>query len=159
MSFHSKESTRFSNRMLHRNIGSDARVEMTSMVDVTFLLLIFFMVTATFTLQRAIAMPNSELPSTVTQIQDDTPPPEVTVKIDAFGGFLVLAPSWDREVLGKQSLVSALKQASAEQQDDDRVLMIVVHEDSKLQTLVDAIDAGTIAGYASLQVEQVDFIR
>lgn len=159
MSFQEKRSLSLARQVSRAGIRSDAGVEMTSMVDVTFLLLIFFMVTASFTLRRAIAMPTSSLPSTVAQPQDEWSQPDVTIEIDARGTFLVVAHSWDQQILGKQSLVSALKQTSAESSQIQPTLMIVVHEDSRLQTLVDAIDAGTIAGYVNQQIEQVDFIR
>ena len=35
-------------------------------------------------------------------------------------------------------------------------LVVKVHELAKLKSLVDAMDAGTIAGYAQLEVTQVE---
>ena len=50
---------------------SDAELDMTPMGDVTFLLLIFFMVTAAFTMQKSFQLPapNEDVPST--QVQED----------------------------------------------------------------------------------------
>ncbi len=129
--------------------------DMTPMVDVTFLLLIFFMVTASFQLQKSIAMPpqRSELPSP-TAVPDDSDP-QIEVQIDPFGSFLVLAPAWELETPGKQRLVSALRDA-ADQSDGKTRLAVQVHEMAKLRWLVDALDAATIAGYSEISVTQVE---
>ncbi|WP_164103227.1 biopolymer transporter ExbD [Candidatus Laterigemmans baculatus] len=140
-----------------RGKREETEMDMTPMVDVTFLLLIFFMVTASFALQKSIAMPRqqSDAPSSqpVEEPQDELD--QVTVQIDEFGAFLVLAATWEREVAGKPSLVSALREAQPSSGGGAR-LVIECHEAAKLQSLVDAMDAGTISGYGELQVTQVD---
>ncbi len=135
----------------------DGELDMTPMVDVTFLLLIFFMVTASFSLQKSIRVPHqdSDLPSP----QPLVDPPEmldaVTVNIEENGGFLVLASDWERETPGKQNLISVLKQAVGANQNGMR-LDIKVHANARLRMLVDAMDAGTIAGFQEVQVAEVD---
>jgi biopolymer transport protein ExbD len=42
-----------------RRMGQDAGVEMTPLIDVTFLLLIFFMVTSSLAAQQAVALPEA----------------------------------------------------------------------------------------------------
>lgn len=140
-----------------RGKREETELDMTPMVDVTFLLLIFFMVTASFALQKSIAMPRqqSDAPSSQPVEQPPDELDQITVQIDEFGAFLVLAASWEREVAGKPSLVSALREAQPSSGGGAR-LVIECHEAAKLQTLVDAMDAGTIAGYSELQVTQVD---
>ncbi|QDT01934.1 biopolymer transport protein ExbD [Rubripirellula lacrimiformis] len=135
---------------------SEEQVDMTPMVDVTFLLLIFFMVTAAFSMQKSIEMPHqrTEVPS---RSQVDPPPDQpraVEVQIDKSGGFLVMAHEWQRETMGKQSLVAALKDSIATESSDDR-LLVKVHELARLHALVDALDAGTIAGYTTLEITQI----
>ena len=127
------------------------------MVDVTFLLLIFFMVTAAFSLQKSIEMPKqqTDAPSTSVQEEEVEELDMVELEVDEFGSFLVLAPEWERETPGKQNLISALKEAIAGNQDGMQ-LNIKVHEMAKLKVLVDAMDAGTIAGFAKLEVMQVE---
>jgi len=66
----------------------------------------------------------------------------------------MLAPEWERETPGKQNLITALREAIAGDRDGMR-LVVKVHEEAKLQALVDAMDAGTIAGYSDLKVTQV----
>jgi len=140
-----------------RKKRDDGELDMTPMVDVTFLLLIFFMVTASFSLQKSIQMPRqtSDLPS-MSNVEEETEELDpVELEIDEFGAFLVLAPDWERETPGKQNLTSALKEAIGDNRDGMR-LNIKVHENAKLQFLVDGMDAGTIAGFTELQVTEVD---
>lgn len=139
-----------------RTPREEEELDMTPMVDVTFLLLIFFMVTAAFSLQKAIQMPRqqTDAPSTTVVEEEEEELEMVEVQVDEFGTFLVLATDWEEETPGKQNLISALKRAK-----NDGVgarLVIKVHELCKLRYLVDAMDAGTIAGYAETQVTQVE---
>ncbi|MEN0109746.1 MAG: biopolymer transporter ExbD, partial [Planctomycetota bacterium] len=64
--------------------GEEDDLDMTPMVDVTFLLLIFFMITAAFALQKAIAVPpTSDEESTTAQTLDDLEENAVVVRLDA----------------------------------------------------------------------------
>jgi biopolymer transport protein ExbD len=132
-------------------------VDMTPMVDVTFLLLIFFMVTAAFSLQKSIEMPRqqSDDPSLV-ETEEDDELDQVTVQIDQYNSFLVIAADWEREVPGKQNLINALREAFGSGGSGPRRLVIECHERAILQTLVDAMDAGTAVGFAELQVTDVE---
>jgi biopolymer transport protein ExbD len=127
------------------------------MVDVTFLLLIFFMVTAAFSMQKSIEMPRqqTDLPSTSVVEDEQDELDVVELQVDEFGGFLVMSPDWERETPGKQNLITALKEAIAVATAGMK-LKIQVHELAKLESLVDAMDAGTIAGFAELEVTQVE---
>lgn len=131
-------------------------LDMTPMVDVTFLLLIFFMVTASFSLQKSVEMPRqrNEEPSSQ-QEEEEEEVDMVTVQIDEYGSFLVLAVDWERETPGKQNLITALREAINEVSGGVK-LAIEVHEDAKLKYLVDCMDAGAICNYAEIQVTQVD---
>ena len=73
------------------------------------------------------------------------------VEVDEFG-FLVIAQDWNVDP-GKQNLITALKEAISASKDGMR-LVVKVHEMAKLRSLVDAMDAGTIAGFAELEVTQ-----
>lgn len=143
--------------VLAKSQREEEELDMTPMVDVTFLLLIFFMVTAAFSLQKSIEMPRqqTDAPSTSVVEEEKDELDMVEVEVDEFGSFLVLAPEWERETPGKQNLISALKEALAGNNDGMR-LIIKIHEMAKLRFLVDAMDAGTIAGYAELEVQQVE---
>ncbi|WP_236621200.1 ExbD/TolR family protein [Rhodopirellula sallentina] len=126
---------------------------MTPMVDVTFLLLIFFMVTASFSMQKSIAFPRQESNNASTRPIENVPPEMQTieVQIDRHGGFLVLSTDWQREALGKQNLLATLKEAA---QPDPQSIQLVanVHESAKLQYLVDCLDAASIAEIGETKV-------
>lgn len=143
--------------VLPRKKRPGEEMDMTPMVDVTFLLLIFFMVTAAFSLQKSIEMPRqqTDAPSTTVVEEEVEELDMVEVQVDEFGSFLVMAPEWERETPGKQNLVTALKEAIAGN-DAGMRLVVTVHEMAKLHSLVDAMDAGTIAGFAQLEVTQVE---
>ena len=143
--------------VLPRGNRPEEEMDMTPMVDVTFLLLIFFMVTAAFSLQKSINMPRqqTDAPSMSVNEEESEDLDMVELEVDEFGSFLVMAPDWERETPGKQNLITALREALAGNKDGMR-LVIKVHEMAKLRALVDAMDAGTIAGYAQLEVTQVD---
>tara|TARA_R110002111_G_scaffold250210_1_gene314412 strand:+ start:132 stop:608 length:477 start_codon:yes stop_codon:yes gene_type:complete len=144
-------------KALPRKLGSGQEMDMTPMVDVTFLLLIFFMVTAAFSLQKSIEMPRQRTDALGRQ-ELQAPPEEprmVQVEINEFGGFLVMASGWQRETAGKQSLVTALKEAIEGHTSETR-LVVKVHQLARLRSLVDAVDAGAISGYVQLEVTQVE---
>ncbi len=132
-------------------------LDMTPMVDVTFLLLIFFMVTASFSLQKSMSMPRqqSDLPSSAPIEDPPEDPDTVTVQIDEFGSFLVLASDWERETPGKQNLISALREAIAPF-SGAVTLSIEVHEEARLRYLVDCMDAGAICSFAEVKITQVE---
>jgi len=140
------------NSVSRRESGTD----MTPMVDVTFLLLIFFMVTASFTLQRAIAMPrqSSQLAS-IKAVEPTLEVDRISLAVDGYGGFYLATGSWEQELLGKQSLITGLKRALTQTHPDSH-LEISVDPEARLQAMIDAIDAGTIAGFSQLTVLQTD---
>jgi len=142
---------------LKREKRKEDELDMTPMVDVTFLLLIFFMVTASFSLQKSIESPRqqSDAPSMNNEPEETEELDMVTVQINEFGSFLVLAPDWERETPGKQNLIRALREALGDGNTPMK-LAIEVHESAKLQALVDCMDAGTICDYGEVQVTQVD---
>ncbi|MFK8115395.1 MAG: ExbD/TolR family protein [Rubripirellula sp.] len=129
-------------------------VDMTSMVDVTFLLLIFFMVTASFNLQKSIAVPphRSDDPS---QTQADQEQESVRVQVDENGAFFVMADQWEQAAIGKQKLTVLLKRANHESNSPTQ-LAIEIHEMARLEALVDVLDAGVSAGFADQTVTQVE---
>ena len=143
--------------VLIRKKRPEEEMDMTPMVDVTFLLLIFFMVTAAFSLQKSIEMPRQQTDAPSTQVTDeeDDELESIEVEVDEFGGFLVIAQDWERETVGKQGLITAFKDALSASKDAMR-LNVKVHEMAKLHSLVDAMDAGTIAGFSELEVVQVE---
>ena len=133
----------------------DGATDMTPMVDVTFLLLIFFMVTAAFSLRRAIEIPSprDDRPSEVAVDRED-PPTILRLVVDRDGGFYLLTPSTQYELVGKQNLIEHLA-AEFDKLGDSDSLRIEVDSDARLQRLVDAMDAATIAGFDQLVVTEL----
>ena len=87
---------------------------MTLMLDATFLLLIFFMVTATVSVQNAIQSPVAKLEAPSQSLIEQTPESDqaVTVQVDEFSGYSMITQYWDQLVGNKQDLIVALNQAS-----------------------------------------------
>ncbi|MEM9367622.1 MAG: biopolymer transporter ExbD [Planctomycetota bacterium] len=140
-----------------RKKRDDDELDMTPMVDVTFLLLIFFMVTASFSLQKSIKMPRqqSDLPSTNNEEEPEDELDPIELEIDENGGFLLLAKDGETEAAGKINLINAMRLAAGEEAASMQ-LNIKVHEEARLQSLVDGMDSGTKVGFMAIQVTQVD---
>ena len=121
--------------------GSEEGLDMTPMVDVTFLLLIFFMVTASFVLQKSIEHP---------QALDDSPSPDplrpavVEVFIDQNNVYYVSSSDIEIECPSEREMRAQLKGLRKES-DADRMI-IRAHVDSKHNRVVSAWDAGRVAG-------------
>lgn len=136
----------------------ETEMDMTPMVDVTFLLLIFFMVTAAFQLQKSIEVPNEKSDeASSAPIEPEDPPPSVTVQIDEFGAFLVLAPDWEREIPGKQNLIIALRDArNSVIGTPPSKLIIEAHVDTAWKSVVDAMDAGAETAFSEMEIMDVE---
>lgn len=130
-----------------------AEVDMTSMVDVTFLLLIFFMVTASFSLQKSVAVSQEPALESVNPIEE-LPQSMVDVFVHENGAFWVRCDAWSRDIIGKQSLISSLKEIRAKQSAEIKVRVSIVDQ-AKLQLLVDALDGIAAAEMANVSIEQV----
>ncbi len=136
-------------------------IDMTPMVDITFLLLIFFMSTANFTLQKSLEVPvqKEQKASTraVQQVNDETQD-SVTVQIDEFNGYVVLMPDGtDREASSKPDLMLALEDARIlPNAQPPEKLIIEAHRDCTHKAVVVALDAGRDKNFEKFQVNVVD---
>lgn len=137
-------------------------MDMTPMVDVTFLLLIFFMVTAAFSLQKSfeIPTPREERPSTQVVTMDDfeDDPDYVVVRIDENSTFFISTADWDeeREAPSQQDLLINLKQARQSAESAPTKLLVIAHSDAWHEKIVMAMDAGTEVGIADVKLVTVD---
>ena len=141
---------------------AEVEMDMTPMVDVTFLLLIFFMVTAAFSLQKSfqIPTPKEERPSTqMVTIQDfEDDPDYIVVRIDENSTFYISAAHWDeeREAPSMQDLLIGLKDART---GGDRIatrLLVIAHGDAWHEKVVMAMDAGTDVGMSDIKLVTVE---
>lgn len=126
-----------------RRVGDDDGLDMTPMVDVTFLLLIFFMITASFSLQKSM---ETEAPqedqdgfAQLPQIQD-LADESVIVEIDENDGIFV-----DDEPVNSIGALQdvLLRKMSTEQK---REMIIEPHYQAKHGTVVAVTDAGIEVG-------------
>ena len=132
-------------------------LDMTPMVDVVFLLLIFFMVTASFTLQKSIEQPPSKIEDPSTNVIEDPEDEDdyVEVIIDQTNTYYVTsrdaeeveAPS-DREM--RDRMRDAKRTTGAPR------LIINAHVDSMHRKVVTVWDAGNAAGFEEIEMRTTD---
>ena len=138
----------------------DDGLDMTPMVDVTFLLLIFFMVTAAFALQKSIHIPTPDPSDSSTQSrtveeldQDDD---YIIVRIDKDNTVWVN----DAEAPSSQELLSKLKDArsggaGADSQGPSK-LLVMANGEARHETVVMCLDMGTAAGIDDVRLASGD---
>lgn len=145
-----------------RSKPEEAEMDMTPMVDVTFQLLIFFMVTASFTMQKSLKVPapkETEASAAAKSLQDYEEDPEfVTVRIDSFGTYFVSGVKWPDEIEcpSEQELLVKLREARAEGGTSASKMLVVAHGEAEHQRVVTAIDAGLSAGIDDVQLLSVE---
>jgi biopolymer transport protein ExbD len=131
-------------------------LDMTPMVDVTFLLLIFFMVTASFSLQKSIEQPPPQTDEPAPDVIDPDPDPDyVTVLIDQNNTFYVTNRDEDEvECPSEREMWTRVKQ-SKETSNVGRMI-IRAHVDSMHKKLISAWDAGVVAGIEKISTETTE---
>ncbi len=114
-----------------RTAEEEVTINLTPLIDVVFLLLIFFMVSTTFdtTSQLKIKLPEA------TESQDSKPPNRLTLLIDARGRFFLNSRELSNS---KQATLRAALERSM--QGQDLPVIIQSDADSPVQSLVTAMD-------------------
>lgn len=134
-------------------------MDMTPMVDVTFLLLIFFMITASFAVQKSIQRPTqkSDQPSTTVQVQEEDKD-SVIIQVDEFNAYNVLISGTDYPAGSKQDLIVKLTDFQATTTAGERATKLIIdaHENCIHSAVVDALDSGREAGFESFEVRTVE---
>jgi biopolymer transport protein ExbD len=141
----------------------EGEMDLTPMVDVVFQLLIFFMVTASFKMQRSLEQPkpedNEEQSSQSLQDLKDNPD-YVIVTVDATNTFQVESSAFDdiMECPSEQELLVKLRQAKAgDSQGNIPTKMLVLGNGEALhERVVMALDAGTDVGMEDVQLMLVE---
>ena len=131
--------------------------DMTPMVDVTFLLLIFFMVTAAFTLQKSLAVPpppDPGQPGPVQQLDEA----DVIVEVDQFNTYHVSTEGWEREAPSEHELLAMLREARAGDKNGmiPTRLLVKAHSESLHEKVVAALDVGAVVGMQEVQLTTID---
>ena len=123
------------------------------MVDVTFLLLIFFMVTASFMLQSSLEQPHatSDKPTINPQQNDDY----IQVNIDQNNTYYVTTrDSEEVECPSESEMRSRVKDAKAT--SSATRLIIRAHEESLHEKVVTVWDAGLVSNLAQIEIQTTD---
>jgi biopolymer transport protein ExbD len=124
--------------------NKDITVNLTPLIDVVFLLLIFFMVSTSFTRETQIEL---ELPKASGDPLSE-PPKVVEISVDANGDFYV----------NKQPLINnqltTLRRAILKQADGDIKLPLIISADAKApyQAVITAMDAAGQEGFNNLKM-------
>lgn len=137
-----------------RKGAGDDELDMTPMIDMTFLLLIFFMITASFALQKSLPIPPPQPENKGVQARpnedDKDEQDEVTVKIDAQSVISVQ----DQRVGSRQDLIAQLRDArNGVGGPPCRRLVIEVHGEARHEAVVLVLDVGTEVGMSSMAVK------
>jgi biopolymer transport protein ExbD len=138
---------------LRKTKNSDQdELDLTPMVDVTFLLLIFFMITAAFALQKAIEVPPIGDDMAVSQSVEDLEQDSIVIRIDADNVYWVGAPLWEAEQqsFSKQDLLVKLREAR--ENDGPAKLLVQADGDSRHEFVVAALDAGSGVGMEEIRL-------
>ena len=139
----------------------EAEMDMTPMVDVTFLLLIFFILTASFSFQKSLNVPTPETEEASTQSQPediDEDPEFITVRIDAFNTFHVLTTDNEYECPSEAELYVKLREA----RDGNSAgvvpnkMRVMANGEAFHEKVVAALDAGAAVGIDEVQLMTVE---
>ena len=127
-------------------------VNMTALIDVVFLLLIFFMVTTTFDRHARLKVSLPEASTKAVQQQDEP----LVLSIDAKGNYFLN----ERQIVNQQldTLKQALQKVIAEKKQDYKDVSLVLRADanSPHQAVVRAMDAASQLGMSKLSIATVE---
>lgn len=138
----------------------DSEMDMTPMVDIVFQLLIFFMVTAAFSLQKSkqFPTPKEDKPSATAMMTPEETGDEVTVRVDAYNTFHVQTPDFDEEAPSEQDLLIKLRRAR-DGASDGKIptrMKVQANKDASHEKVVVALDAGAIVGMEQISLQTVE---
>ena len=122
------------------------------MIDVVFLLLIFFMVTTTFDRHARLKVSLPESSTKATQQKDEP----LVLSIDAAGNYFLN----DRQIINQQleTLKQALRKTIGEKNQDYKDVALVLRADANTphQSVVRAMDAASQLGMTRLSIATVE---
>ena len=132
---------KFSRRGRH-----EATVELTPLIDVVFLLLIFFMVSTTFIRETQLKIDLPEAAGELQEIEEDI----IEITVDRLGDYAVN----DRLLVNNeiQTLVSALEAVMGEQGGNSSRLIVTADANATHQAVVRAMDAAGKVGLTRISI-------
>lgn len=135
-----------------KRLRSDSEMDMTPMVDVTFQLLIFFMITASYSLQKAIDVPrpDSEQPVAQQRVPDQPKDDYVVLRVDQESVIWLN----DREVPTRHELIARLKDELSAGRFGPQGLLVSNHPDARHDRVVMCIDVGTLLGIQEITLRE-----
>ena len=125
-----------------RHLEEDDGINITPMLDVVFIMLIFFIVTTSFVKERGleVSRPSAVPPKEVKQ--DEGP---IVVRIDG-GSFIIL----EGRILEPKAVAANLERARAERPDSP--LIVAANPEADTDALVTVLDAARLVGIESVSV-------
>ena len=125
----------------HR-ISDDAEINITPMLDIVFIMLIFFIVTTSFVKEKGleVSRPSSSPPK---EVQQDKGP--IVVRIDASSLISVKG-----RVMEPRAVVANLEREKAEKPTSP--LIVAAHPEADTEALVTVLDAARAVGIESVNV-------
>jgi biopolymer transport protein ExbD len=128
----------------HRRRRADNGINLTPLIDVVFLLLIFFMVTTTFTKESRLLI---ELPEADGEVVESSPG-SLELVISKDGSYAVNGQNLiNRDI---RTIMAALKDAS--QGNADTPLVITADAQATHQAVISAMDAAGRLGFKQLNI-------
>lgn len=132
-------------------------LDMTPMVDVTFLLLIFFMVTASFTLQKSLEQPHvkSDAPSNNVVEDEEILDDYIQINIDQNNTFYVTTRD-SEEVECPSNNEMRARVFEAKETSTATRLIIKAHVDSYHEKVITAWDTGVVSGMEQIEIQTTE---
>ena len=131
-----------------KRLRTDSEMDMTPMVDVTFQLLIFFMITASYALQKSLEVPkpDSEAPVAQQRVQQELEDDFIVVRVDEDSVVWVN----DHEAPTRQELIARLRDELSSGSQAPRGLLVSYHPDARHERVVRCIDVGSLLGIENI---------
>ena len=143
----------------HEESEEDLEWDITPMVDVAFLLLIFFMLTASFSIQKAIptSAQEEDKPSRSAVQREKDQIESFYVQIDEYNAYTIVSNEvGTQEASNKQDLILALHELKAHYGEVTPRVIIQAHGMSIHGAVVACMDAARAAGFDNLQMQTVE---
>jgi biopolymer transport protein ExbD len=137
-----------------RRSKGDDELDMTPMIDCVFLLLIFFLVTSSFALQKAMEIPPPETESPTAQDIQVDPNEDDTVIIRITKDNTVWVD--DAEAPSQQDVIAQLRTSMEGKGTGSKgaaSLIVMASPDSHLEKIVMCLDAGVAVGMESMSLK------